>query len=147
MLTVTCMLGLPALAQVKGADKDLKALQGTWQCVSSETEGEARSFEVVQRLQLMIAEKQMIWYDGGKVLVKAEILAIDSSKSPPELTFQFTYPDEPKDKKTPSIYSLIGNILITCGHVDGRRPTEFSSTSEKGALHLDVWRKMNKKDQ
>jgi uncharacterized protein (TIGR03067 family) len=146
-LTVLCVLGWPATAQDEAPNKDLKALQGAWQLVSSETKGEPRPFEGVQRIRLVISEKKMTWSEDGKVYFEAEIVSIDSSKSPKEITFRFSYPDDTKGKNAPSIYSLTGNILITCGHMDGTRPTEFSTTSEKGAFHLDVWRKVNKKDK
>ncbi len=142
-LTFVCLWVFPVLAQDRPSARHLDALQGTWQCVSSETKGEARPFDVVQRLKLVISGKDVTWYGDGKEYLKATIVFLDAGASPREITMQFSFPDDAKGKQAPLIYSLTGNILVTCGHIDGRRPNEFSTTSEKGSLHLDVWRKVN----
>jgi len=67
-LTAICLLGLPTLAQDEASNKDLTALQGTWQLNSSEPKGEPRSLEVAQRIQLAISEKKMTWSDDRRHL-------------------------------------------------------------------------------
>jgi len=139
VLTMAALVGLTvASAQEQGdADKDLKALQGSWTVIKIEERGKAFSGENVKKVDIKLVVK------GDKYAQKAEgrileegKLKLDPSKKPAAIDLTIET-GKAKGKSQRGIYELKGDSLrihfAEAG--DEKRPTAFTTKEgDKGGL-------------
>ena len=92
------------------AAKEMKKLEGTWQQVSQEAEGQKGPEEFIQKQQLIIKGDKSSILTKGEVVNPVYTFTIDRTKKPK--TWDSTRSDKP-GKKTPNlaIYELEGDTL------------------------------------
>jgi uncharacterized protein (TIGR03067 family) len=103
--------------------KELARLQGTWQLISSETDGEKMPKAKVMQIRVVFKGGKHITYQAGKVVNEGTAFTIDPTTKPKRAE------DTLKDgTKVKAIYQLDGNTLRNCIAPSGKDfPTEFSS--------------------
>ncbi|HEX4591416.1 MAG TPA: TIGR03067 domain-containing protein [Gemmataceae bacterium] len=111
-------------ADDKTADKDVKALEGTWQMVEGAVGGKP--------LPPAVAPKITLTLSGGKYVVMAENKDEGTVKYFPDVSpkaMEVTGTNGPNKGKTfPAIYERKGDTLTICYDLSGKaRPTEFKS--------------------
>jgi uncharacterized protein (TIGR03067 family) len=120
------------------AAKELKVLEGNWQCKREEGGGRTTPEIVVKGFRLIIeGEKyQTIW--GGKEKGgAANIIKIDPTALPKTIDIEWTS-GATKDQKQLGIYKITGDKLeISWGEANSKtRPKKFTTTPGVGAGHL-----------
>jgi uncharacterized protein (TIGR03067 family) len=116
-------------ADDKGAAKEAKMVEGTWQLVEGEVGGKAFPPAVTKGIKLELSP--------GKYVVTAESKDEGTVKYLPDTSpkaMEITGTAGPNKGKTfPAIYELKGDTLTICYDLSGKaRPTEF--TSKTGTL-------------
>lgn len=111
-------------ADDKGAGKEEKMLDGTWQLVEGEIAGMKFPPEVAKGIKLTIS--------GGRYVVTAESKDEGTVKYFPDASpkaMEVTGTAGPNKGKTfQAIYQVTGNTLTVCYDLSGKaRPTEFKS--------------------
>jgi uncharacterized protein (TIGR03067 family) len=134
LLALQAISGAPARANDDKAERDKKelaALQGTWKLIFHEEEGKEVSDDAGQ---LYTIEQQKITVKRGNEVVVEGDLKLDASANPPHLDWAYT-----SGTNELTIYIRAGNLLIQCGHRDGKtRPKEFASGTADGGAYLIV---------
>jgi uncharacterized protein (TIGR03067 family) len=112
----------------KKTPDDLKALQGTWQAISLEHNGEKSSAEAVKNFRVVIRDNAITFESDGH---KHEATFLLLTASRPKAIWLKA---QPKDPVIRAIYELKGDRLIIC--VDNDKgtamPTEFAAKAESG---------------
>ncbi len=149
LLAATVLMGIVPwrliAAEPKSAN-DAKDLQGTWQAVDLEANGEkkpgdeAKELQVVFKGDLVYAVKPE--GDGRKVKFK-----LDSSKTPKTIDL-IAIDESDKGKIAAGIYSLENGRLRLCVNLFGKdttqRPTEFKTQSGDGVGFVTLERAKRK---
>jgi uncharacterized protein (TIGR03067 family) len=143
-VTITLLaVGLlaPVGAGEKDRDKDSDALQGTWQVVSIELDGQKAPTEEVEKVGLAVKGA------GYKQLVKDSVteegtIELDPSQKPRTIGLRITSGDD-KDKTQLGIYKIERDTLTLClarpGSLD--RPKGFSTKEGSGHVLIVLKRK------
>ena len=125
LLAVGCFLLATNAAQDDLAKKEISSLQGIWQSVSREEDGEAMPEEKVKANKLTIKDNKWTFDDGiGQPGAVEVTVKLNPSKKPKELAATPVLDKEGKDFH--GIYSIEGDTLKICVTEPGaKRPTEF----------------------
>jgi uncharacterized protein (TIGR03067 family) len=138
-LPLVLLVGLlagPAMAQ--DARKELDRLQGTWQVVSLEVNGEKAPAEALKDFKLLIKGDRASHQVGETT--EESLLKLDPSRNPRTVDFVIVGGTD-KGKTMLGIYKLEGDMLTFCVAQPGTdRPREFGS-KPKSNIGLIVLRR------
>jgi uncharacterized protein (TIGR03067 family) len=141
-LVMILVIGLLAPAgKGREPDKDVKALEGTWQVESAEMDGQEFSGDDVADIFLVVEGDR--YKELLKDTVKEEgTIKLDPSQSPRAIDFRITSGDD-KGKTQLGIYKLEGNTLTLCvaKPSDKDRPKEFAGKQGSGHTRMVFKRK------
>jgi uncharacterized protein (TIGR03067 family) len=113
------------------ADKDKKALQGTWQVTSFESKGEAVPEDMAKMMKVTFKDDTFSMSDGKKT--EGGKFKLEAGKKPKVLDLQL---DRTNDT-APFIYELDGDMLKLCWNKPGgERPKEFTGKGTGGYMVL-----------
>jgi uncharacterized protein (TIGR03067 family) len=132
---------LPALFLFGGgAADDVRKLQGSWQVLAAEDDGEVVPEDDLKALRVVFTGDSVEVQEGRKAQKKFTF-KLDPKKSPKAI--DFTYSDGPKKGMTDrGIYLLEADHLKLCIRTkDGDRPTTFAS-KEGSQVFLIVLRRL-----
>lgn len=140
------MTGLAAADEPKADAKDKEALQGLWQAVELEANGQQAPGATVKALQIRIKGDQIVFSPDTEN--RKNTFVIDATAKPKAL--DFTPDDGAKQGKkvTGAIYKLDGDKLTICINRDGeagKRPTEFKTAAGSGFVLVTFQRVKDKK--
>jgi len=129
------------------ADDDKAALQGTWQCVSSEMDGEKQPDDEVKPYTLVFDGEKLTVNKAGERIMKGSV-KLDPAQSPRHIDFKLEEnPNNPDDvgKTLPGIYEVKGEELKWCFTLPDRseRPKDFKT--EAGSSRVSAVLKREKK--
>ena len=124
----------------EAARKDLEKLQGTWNLVGMEVEGQTIPPENFQGWNA-VYEGDTLTLKVGNEVRRRGIETLDPSRNPKAInTWDLDGPYE--DQTVPGIYALEGDSLKLCFARPGStRPTEFTTTRGTGFLYVVYERK------
>jgi uncharacterized protein (TIGR03067 family) len=112
---------------------DLGALQGSWQCIAGENDGEPAAADDVKTYQLIVKDDIYTIKMKGKE-VEQGTLKLDPTKKPKTIDVKITV-GEDKGKSQLGIYELDKDSFKVCFAQPGKeRPKEL--TSKKGSMNL-----------
>jgi uncharacterized protein (TIGR03067 family) len=149
LLAATVLMGIVpwrlVAAEPKSAN-DAKNLQGTWQAVDLEANGEKQSDDQIKELQVVFKGDQVFAVkpdgEGRKVKFK-----LDSSKTPNAIDL-IAIDGSDQGKTAAGIYSLENGRLRLCVNLFGKdttqRPTEFKTRSGDGVGFVTLERAKGK---
>jgi uncharacterized protein (TIGR03067 family) len=120
--------------------KDVAALQGTWTCVSAESDGKVIPADVVKQLRLDIDKDKYTTRKGDQVLFEGTI-RLDATKKPHEIDLVDATGDN-KGKTGKGIYEVDADTFKICHAVPPNedRPNEFVSKAGS-KFFLVVWKR------
>jgi len=120
--------------------KEMAALQGTWTCVSAESDGKAIPDDIVKQLRLVIDKATYTTRKGEQVLFEGTI-RLDTAKRPNEIDLVDATGDN-KGKLGKGIYEVNGDTFKICHGVppNEERPKEFVSKAGS-KFFLVVWKR------
>jgi uncharacterized protein (TIGR03067 family) len=135
-----------AADEPKAGMKDKEALEGLWQAVELQANGQKAPAEVVKAFQVQIKGDQLVFSPATDN--RKHTFAIDPAAKPK--TMDLTPADGPaKGKKLPcAIYKLDGDKLTICVDKEGtfgKRPTEFKAAAGDGCALITLERVKDKK--
>jgi uncharacterized protein (TIGR03067 family) len=136
--TVAGLWLMPA-AQSDAVKKDLAALQGTWNLVAMEVDGQEVKADKLKGTTLTIRD-HTYGVLAGKQLREVEI-TLDPTKTPKEIDMKFL--DGPhKDAVGKGIYRLEGDTLTICRGLEPQqeRPKDFKTAGKIGYFVM-VWQR------
>ena len=112
---------------------DLKKLQGSWDCVAMEREGDEIPAESFKGSMVVYEGDRLTLYRDGEVFRRG-IVTLDPAKSPKRVnTWDLGGPYE--DQTVPGIYAIDGDTLKVCFSRPGAdRPVEFTTKKAPGFL-------------
>jgi uncharacterized protein (TIGR03067 family) len=124
----------------QAARDDLKKLQGTWECVSMEREGDVVPPEHFKGSSVVYEDDLATLYRDGEFFRRG-IITLDPSKTPKRInTWDLAGPYA--DDSVPGIYEIDGDTLKICfSRPKIARPTEFTTKKEPGFLYCVYKRK------
>ncbi len=124
----------------QAARDDLKKLQGTWECVAMEREGDAIPAEAFKGSSVVYEDDLATLYRDGEFFRRG-IITLDPSKTPKRInTWDLGGPYA--DDSVPGIYELDGDTLKICfSRPKVARPTEFTTKKDPGFLYVVYKRK------
>ena len=124
----------------QAARDDLKKLQGTWECVAMEREGDQLPPESFKGSTAVYEDDRVTLYREGEVFRRG-IVTLDPSKSPKKInTWDLTGPYA--DDTVPGIYEVDDDTLKLCfSRPKVSRPVEFTTKKEPGFLYCVYKRK------
>jgi uncharacterized protein (TIGR03067 family) len=136
LLAATALLGIvpwQLVAAEPESANDAKSLQGTWQAVDMEANGERKPDDEIKELQIIFKGNDLaIKPDGEGRKCK---FTLDSSKTPKAIDL-IPCDGDGKGKTFPGIYSLENGKLRLCLNIFGKdlskRPTEFKTQAGDG---------------
>jgi uncharacterized protein (TIGR03067 family) len=113
-------------------EAELARLQGTWQLVAVETDGQKAPEELIKSIRVTISGRTHTVRAGDRVLAHDVRFEIDPTASPKAVTD--TIPDGPdQGQQIRGIYRLEADTLISCVAPPGAdRPTEFAAKEGTG---------------
>lgn len=123
----------------KAARSELEALQGTWEMISLEINGQKVPDRQVRTARLIVAGNRYTPLYDDRVI--SETFTLDPSRTPKAI--EFTYVNGPRKGETvKGIYKVEGDRYIMCRAMgaDDPRPTGFASQPDSGQA-LVVWRR------
>lgn len=145
LCAVFCLVPAFAVAEKSNPNSAEKDLQGTWQAVDGEGNGEKLGDDKVQEMQLVIESKTLgIKPDreGRKTT-----FTVDSSKTPGTINL-IPLDGDRKGTIVPGIYSVQDGQLRICINIWGkdptRRPTEFRTQPGDGCVFVTLKRSTQK---
>jgi uncharacterized protein (TIGR03067 family) len=120
------------LAKNEAVAAELSKFQGTWQLVSSETDGKIMPEEQAKKIRVIIeGDHHTVTFDG-KPLAGNVKFTLDPTTTP-KSTEDSLEREPHKGKKIRGIYRLDGDKLTSCvGAIDAPRPAEFSAKPGSG---------------
>ena len=142
VLTLFVCLSFVTIRADEAVDKEMKLMEGEWQMVSGEREGNMFPDEVVKSAKRVTKEGETTTEINGMVVLKAKF-KVDASKKPKNIDYEIT--DGPnKGKSMIGIYELKGDDFKACMVMsDQKRPTDFA-TKEGDGRTLTVWKRVKK---
>lgn len=118
---------------LKGADKELKTLEGSWEVVQIDSGGKKIEPGADDRIVLTIEGKKITFGD----IQDGEITALDPSTNPKLIDFK-SRPKNPGRAPTmnEAIYKIDGDKLqiATYQGADKKRPTNFDAPKDTGTV-------------
>jgi uncharacterized protein (TIGR03067 family) len=139
ILSLLASLGGQAKEDKEAAiEKELKILEGNWQCTREEGGGRLTPEIVVKGFRLIIDGKKYQTVYGGKELGSAaSIITIDPTANPKTIDVEWTSGSW-KDQKQLGIYKLTKDKLEICwAEPSGKtRPKKFTTTPGLGAGNM-----------
>ncbi len=131
----------PATSPRQAAADDLKALQGTWECVAMEREGnEVPAENLKGSLAVYQGDHVTLYRDGDPYRRGAVTLNPENKPRPAVNTWDLNGPYA--DSTLPGIYAIDGDTLKLCyAHAGEPRPTGFTTKSGTGFLFCTYKRK------
>jgi uncharacterized protein (TIGR03067 family) len=124
-------------------EKELRLLEGTWQQVSVQSNGQTEDFVPATAPRLVIRGSLFEVKVDGKVLQSGK-LTIDSRTKPFRID-QVVTEGMGKERIYPGIYKLTGDELRMCvARDDVARPTDFTAGAGSG-LAVQVYRRVTPK--
>jgi uncharacterized protein (TIGR03067 family) len=124
----------------QAARDDLKKLQGTWECVAMEREGDEVPAESFKGSKAVYEDDLVTLYRESEVFRRG-LVTLDASKSP-KRTNTWDLGGPYADSTVPGIYELDGDTLKICFSRPGAdRPTEFTTKKAPGFLYCVYKRK------
>ncbi len=128
-------------AASKAADADLKALQGTWECVALEREGNETPPENLKGSLAVYEGNRLTLYRDGDPY-RLGLVTLNPAAKPKAAINTWDLNGPYADRTLPGIYSIEGDTLKLCyAHAGEDRPTEFTTKSGPGFLCLTYKRK------
>lgn len=132
------VLSLVSAGRWDDAEKDGKALEGTWLPVSAELSGRKFPDEVLKTMKLVVAGEKYTVTVGAQT--DQGTVKLDAAQSPKAMDIKGTEGPN-KGKNIPAIYELKGETLRVCYNLGGdKRPAEFK-TKEDTQLFLVTYRR------
>jgi len=124
----------------QAAKDDLKKLQGTWECVAMEREGDELRPEDFKNSTAVYEDDRVTLYREGEFFRRG-IITLDPAKAPRKVnTWDSGGPYG--DQTVPGIYDIDGDTLKLCfGRPGSERPTEFTTKKGPGFLYCVYKRK------
>ena len=124
----------------QAARDDLKKLQGTWECVAMEREGDEIPSRDFKGSTAVYEDDRVTLYRDGEFFRRG-IVTLDPSKSPKRInTWDLGGPYA--DDTVPGIYEVEGDTLRICfSRPKVARPAEFTTKKEPGFLYCVYKRK------
>ena len=136
-LPVAFLAALPLVAAAD-AEKDVKAIQGTWQATAQRRGDDGESPEKTRRHQLVIEGDKFRIVRDGRDHIKGTV-KVDAAAKPAtmDLTITEAAGDDAAGKTSLGIYELSGDELKWCSAHPGApdRPTSFDTS---GTQHMLV---------
>ena len=146
-LTILLMAGFAsAVDESKDGAKDKDALQGLWQAIALEANGEKAPDEATKGFQIRFKGDKLVFSPDTDN--REHTFTLDPKSKPKAM--DLTPSDGPaKGKKVPcAIYKLDGDTLTICIDKEGKsgkRPTEFKTAAGDGFALLTLERIKEKK--
>jgi uncharacterized protein (TIGR03067 family) len=140
-LMMVLATGLLIAADDDAKKKELEKMQGTWQVVGVEANGEKAPKERVEKanLRLTIKGNKYVYKAGDKDVGEGSF-EIDVAKNPKTIDVSGTTKDG-KVEKTIGIYELKGDTMRVCFVPAGEeRPKEFATKADSKAAILEYKR-------
>jgi uncharacterized protein (TIGR03067 family) len=136
-LFCACAVLLPGLAKEKGdqAKNEVKMLQGTWNFISVEQDGnKSLRRKKGEELQTISFQADKFEVKRGDRVVQAGTGTVDPSRNPKTIDLNVTE-GEGKGTVQLGIYELTRDTLKTCLDPQGKkRPMEFQTTKDSGSF-------------
>jgi uncharacterized protein (TIGR03067 family) len=127
------------------AREDLKKLEGAWDRVSMEFEGEAWPAEKIEGWTAMYEGDRLTLRINGKVY-RESIVTLDPSRLPRAMN-SWDLDGPAADQTVPGIYEIDGDTLKVCFAKPGsKRPKEFTTKKGTGFLYCEYKRKKTTKN-
>jgi uncharacterized protein (TIGR03067 family) len=131
----------------KAGEADRAALQGTWQCTSSEMDGDKQPDDEVKPYQVSVSGDKLTVTKSGSTVIKGT-MTLASAEKPRQLDLKIEEDANNADnvgKTMVGIYELKGDDLKWCFTLPDRseRPKEFKS--EQGSSRINATFKREKK--
>jgi uncharacterized protein (TIGR03067 family) len=138
VVVVALLVGVVA-AKPDDKKKDEDKIQGTWQAVSLEEDGQKAPEDKTKEIKIVFGADGKVTVHGGDKEIKGTY-QLDATKKVKELTLKAE-----GEKSVLAIYKLDGDDLTICGVADGKgdRPTEFASKAGTHN-HLIVFKREKK---
>lgn len=114
---------------------ELKALEGTWELISMEEEGQPAPEKALKSISIVIKDDKLMVLADGKV-IKAYVMTLDPTKKPKTMDWKPAPGAEEKGKEANGIYKLDGGQLTICLDEVGQRPTEFKGGDKRAIIVL-----------
>jgi uncharacterized protein (TIGR03067 family) len=132
------VLSLVSGGRCDDAEKDGKALEGTWVPLSAELGGRKFPDEVLKTMKLVMAGEKYTVTVGAQT--DQGTVKLDAAQNPKAMDIKGTEGPN-KGKNFPAIYELKGDTLRVCYDLSGnKRPAEFK-TREDTQLFLVTYRR------
>jgi uncharacterized protein (TIGR03067 family) len=140
-----CLIPALAVAQRSSPNSTEKDLQGTWQAVDGEANGEKLGDDKIMETQLFIESNTLGIKPDGEG--RKTTFTVDSSKTPGTINL-IPLDGGRKGTIVPGIYSMQDGRLKICINIWGKdptlRPTEFKTQQGDGCVFVTLKRTIQK---
>lgn len=136
-LLVLALAPTASTSQDGPAGHEMERLQGTWQFVALEVQGEAKPAEDVAQYTAVL-QGDLWTVSKGKEVAAQVVFRVDPTKTPKTMEFI----DINRARSMRGIYSLQGETLKICDRdvKKGDRPTNFATTPDSGLVLVTLRR-------
>ena len=145
LCAVFCLVPALSVAEKSSPNSVEKDLQGVWQAVDGEANGEKLGDDKVKETQLVIESNTLGIKPDGEG--RKTTFTLDSSKTPGTINL-IPLDGDRKGSIVPGIYSMQDEQLRICINIWGkdpaRRPTEFKTQSGDGCVFVTLKRTAQK---